>query len=149
MDIRKNLAVRNLFVQVAAEHPRVCLNGMSWNPAIRNQANPPRSRHLVVGDNLVRDLNEIFVSGQTTFLSFEGASVVIKMMEFQGEDHLDMLVIMLGFNDVSRVPVTPEGQWEPLLVCLLNELKENYSPDSWCCAHYRRTRMWARQWRTL
>ena len=148
VDIRKNLAVRNLFVQVAAEHLRACLNGMSWNPAISNQANPPRSRHLVVGDNLVRDLNEIFVSGQTTFLSFEGASVVIKMMEFQGEDHLDMLVIMLGFNDVSRVPVTPERKWEPLLVCLLNELKENYSPDSWCCAHYRRTRMWARQWRT-
>ena len=27
-DIRKNLTVRNQFVQVAAEHPRACLNGM-------------------------------------------------------------------------------------------------------------------------
>ena len=42
VDIRKNLAVRNLFVQVTADHPRACLNGMSWNPAISNQANPPR-----------------------------------------------------------------------------------------------------------
>ena len=46
----------------------------------------------------MRDVNEIFVSGQTLVLSFGGATVaqVIKMMEFQGEDHLDTLVIMLG-----------------------------------------------------
>ena len=74
-DIRKNLTVRNEFVQVAAEHPRVCLNGMGWNPAIGNQAIPPRCRHLVVRDSLVRDLNEIFINGQTTVLSFGEASV--------------------------------------------------------------------------
>ena len=140
MDVRKNLAVSNLFLQVAAEHPRACLNGMSWNPAISDQAIPPGSRHLVVGDSLVRDLNEIFVSGQTTVLSFGGASVVqvIKIMEFQSEDQFDTLVIMLGTNDVSRVPVTPEYKWEPLLVCLLNELKEYTDLDSWCCAKSRK-----------
>ena len=79
----------------------------------------------------MRDLNEIFVYGQTTALSFGAASVaqVIKMMEFQSEDYLDTLVIMLGTNDVSRAPVTPESKWEPLLVCLLNELKEKYRPN--------------------
>ena len=37
----------------------------------------------------MRDLNEFFVNGQTTVLSFGGASVAqfIKMMEFQSEDH--------------------------------------------------------------
>ena len=76
------------------------------------------------------DLNEIFVDDQTTALSFGGASVaqVIKMMEFQSKDYLDTLVIMMGTNDVSRAPVTPEGKWEPILVCLLNELKEKYRP---------------------
>ena len=130
VDIRRNLTARNQFVQVATEHPRACLNGMGWNPAISNQAIPSGSRHLVIGDSLVRDLNEIFVNGQTTVLIFGGASVaqVIKMMEFQVEDHLDTLVIMLGTNDVSRAPVNPEGKWEPLLVCLLNELKEKYRP---------------------
>ena len=70
------------------------------------------------------------MSDQTTVLSFGGASVaqVIEMMEFQGEDHLDTLVIVLGTNDVSRVPVTPEGKWKPLLVCFLNKLKEKYRP---------------------
>ena len=89
VDVRKNLTVRNIFLQVAAKHPRACLNGMSCNSAIRNQAIPPGSRHLVV-------------------LSFGGASVaqVLKMMEFQG------VVITLGTNDVSRAPVTPEGKWE-------------------------------------
>ena len=117
-------------MQVAAERPRACLNGTCWNPAISNQAIPPGSHHLVVGDSLVKDLNEIFVNGQTTVLSFGGASVaqVIKMTEFQGEDHLDTFVIMLETNDVSRAPVTPEGKWEPLLVCLLNEFKYKNRP---------------------
>ena len=130
VDIRKNLMARHQFTQVAAEHPRACLNDMSWNPATSDQVIPPGSHHLIIGDSLVRDLNEIFVYGQTTTLSFGGASVaqVIKMMEFQSEDHLDTLVIMLGTNDVSRAPVTPESKWEPLLVCLLNELKEKYRP---------------------
>ena len=130
VDIRKNLMTRHQFTQVAAEHPRACLNAMSWNPATSDQVIPPGSRHLIMGDSLVRDLNEIFVYGQTTTLSFGGASVaqVIKMMEFQSEDHLDTLVIMLGTNDVSRAAVTPESKLEPLLVCLLNELKEKYRP---------------------
>ena len=78
----------------------------------------------------MRDLNDIFVNGQTTALSFGGASVaqVIKMMELQGEDNLETLVITLGTNDVSRAPVTPEGKWEPLLVCLLIDMKEKYRP---------------------
>ena len=130
VDIRQNLMARHQFKQVAAEHPRACLNDMSWNPATSNQVIPPGNRHLIIGDSLVRDLKEIFVYGQTTALSFGGASVaqVIKMMEFQSEDYLDTLVIMLGTNDVSRAPVTPEGKWEPLLVCLLNELEEKYRP---------------------
>ena len=130
VDIRKNLMTRHQFTQVAAEHPRACLNDMSWNPATSDQVIPPGSRHLIIGDSLVRDLNEIFVYGQTSTLSFGGASVaqVIKMMEFQSEDDLDTLVIMLGTNDVSRAPVTPESKWEPLLVCLLNEIKEKYRP---------------------
>ena len=109
VDVRKNI-----FLQVAAEHPRACLNGMSRNHAISNQAIPQKKRHLVVENILVRDLNEIFVSGQTTVLSFGGASVaqVIKNMEFQGKDQLDILVIMLATNDVSGAPVTPEGRWE-------------------------------------
>ena len=52
----------------------------------------------------------------------------IKMIELQNEDQLDILMIMLGTNDISRAPVTPEGKWEPLLVCLLIELKEKYKP---------------------
>ena len=69
-------------------------------------------------DSLTTDLNEIFVSDQTTVLSFGVASVAeaIEMKEFQNEDQLDTLMIMLGTNDISRAPVTPERRWEPLLV---------------------------------
>ena len=93
VDIRKKLAVRTFFLQVAAEHPRACLNGMSWNPAISNQTIPSGSRHLILGDSLVKELNKIFVSGRTTVLSFGGASVAqaIKMMMSQNE-------VMLGIG---------------------------------------------------
>ena len=59
VDIRKNLTVRKQFVQVATEHPRASLNGMSWNPAISNQAIPSGSHHLVIGDSLVGDLIDL------------------------------------------------------------------------------------------
>ena len=45
VDIRKNLMTRHQFTQVAAEHPRACLNDMSWNPATSDQVIPPGSRH--------------------------------------------------------------------------------------------------------
>ena len=41
---------------------------------------------------------------------------------------MDTLIVMLGTNYISRAPVTPESRWEPLVVCLLNELKEKYKP---------------------
>ena len=73
VDIRKNLMTRHQFTQVAAEHPRACLNDMGWNPATSDQVIPPGGGHLIIGDSLVRDLNEIFVYGQATTLSFGGA----------------------------------------------------------------------------
>ena len=40
VDVRKNLMTRHQFTQVAAEHPRACLNDMSWNPATNDQVIP-------------------------------------------------------------------------------------------------------------
>ena len=37
-------------------------------------------------------------------------------------------MIMIGNKDIPRAPLTPETRWEPLLVCLLNEMKEKYKP---------------------
>ena len=128
VDIRKDLNTRKTFVQVAAEHPRACLNGMSSNLATIKQSVPMGRQRLIIGDSLARDLTEIFVVGQTTAISFGGASVaqVIKMMELQNDDWLDTLIMVIGTNDVSRNPVTPEPKLEPLLVCLLNEVKDKY-----------------------
>ena len=42
---------------------------------------------------------------------------------------MDTLVVILGTNYISRAPVTPESRWEPLVVCLLNELKEKHKPS--------------------
>ena len=47
VDIRKNLMTRHQFTQVPAEHPRACLNDMSWNPATNDQVIPPGSPLLI------------------------------------------------------------------------------------------------------
>ena len=87
-DIRKDLNTRRNSVQVAAEHSRACLNGVTWNPAAIHQPVPAGSQHLIIGDSLVRDLNDNLVGGQTTVISIGGASVaqVIKMMQLQNDD---------------------------------------------------------------
>ena len=122
--------IRKVFDQVAAENPRTCLNGMSWNPATIHQPVPTRSQYLIFGDSLLKDLTDIHVVGQATAISFGGATVaqVIKMIELQNVDRVDTLILMKGFNEVFRHLVTTEEKWEPLLVCLLNELKEKYRP---------------------
>ena len=53
---------------------------------------------------------------------------MIQMMEFQDEDLLDTLTIMIGTYDISRIPVKPDTRWELLFVRLFNELKEKYKP---------------------
>ena len=50
VDIRKNLMARHQFTRVAAEHPRACLNDMSWNPAMSDQVIPPGNRHFPGGE---------------------------------------------------------------------------------------------------
>ena len=130
IDIRKDLNTRRNFEQVATELPTACLNGMTWNPATIHQPVPTGSHHLIIGDSLVRDLKDILVVGHTTVVSFGGASVsqVIKMMELQNDDRVDTLTLMIGTNDVSRNPITPEAKWESLLICLLIEMNEKYRP---------------------
>ena len=95
---------------------------MTWNPA--------GSQHLIIGDNLVRDLNQISVGGQNTVISFGEASLaqVIKIMELHNDDRVDTLTVMIGTNDFSRNLITPEAKWDSSLICLLNELKKKYKP---------------------
>ena len=84
---------------------------MSWNPAVSDHAILSRNRHLIVGDSLARDLNEIFVSGHTTVVSYGEASVaqVIKMMESQNEHQVDTLIVMLGTRYPREQVGTPGG----------------------------------------
>ena len=75
---------------------------------------PTGSQHLIIGDSLVRDLEDIPVVGQTAVISFGGFSLaeVNKLMELQNDDRMYTLTLMIGTNDVSRNPVTPEAKWK-------------------------------------
>ena len=75
LDIQKDLNTRRTFVQVAAENPRACLNGIIRNPAAIHQPGPTGSQNMIIGDSLVSVLNQILLRGQTTVIFFGGASV--------------------------------------------------------------------------
>ena len=74
----------------------------------------------------MRDLNDIFASVQTAAVFFAGASMaqVIKMMEFQDEDYLYTLIILIGTNDISRTLVTSEMKRETLVGLHSERIKE-------------------------
>ena len=63
---------------------------------------------------------------QTTAYSFGGASVakVMKIMELQNDDRVEMVILQVGTNDVLRNPIIPEARWKPLMAYFLNEQKE-------------------------
>ena len=90
VDIRKNLMARHQFTQVAAEHPRACLNDMSWNPATSDQVIPPGSRHLIIGDSLVRDLNMITLTCREDAMKMIGGEspTVSRLYRIPGVDWL-------------------------------------------------------------
>ena len=76
IDIRQDLNTRRNFVQVASEHPRACLEpgnnptaGANWQPTPDH----------IIGDNVVRDLKDILVVGQTAVTSYGGA-LVLKLL---------------------------------------------------------------------
>ena len=59
----------------------------------------------------MRDLNEIFVSSQTTVIDLGGGGASWLRLSREWSSRAKTLVIMLGTNDVSRAPLTTEGKW--------------------------------------
>ena len=117
VDISKDLNTRRTFVQVAAENPRAFLNGMSWNPATVQQPVPTRSQHLIIGDDLIKDLTEILVVGQTTACSFYGASngmvtrcnTMIRNLIAKSPNELRLIDIESALRMVDHNALTRDG----------------------------------------
>ena len=129
-DVQKNNQVRNNFTGVPDADPRACFNRSTWIPAINMQKTPLGKSHSILGDSLVRVLQNMRTSWITTVMAFGGATIVqlFRMVELMNPGRIPMTMILIGKNNVSRGLDEEEAQWESMMVCLLTTLWQKF----WC-----------------
>ena len=68
-DMQKNNQVKNNFTGNPDAEPRACFNRSTWSPAINIQQPPLGTSHLILGDSLVRVLQNLRASWITTVMA--------------------------------------------------------------------------------
>ena len=104
IDVQKNKQVTNSFTGVPDPEPRACFNQSTWSPAVNLQQPPFRTSHLILGDSLVRILQNLRTSWITTVVTFGGATIVqlFRMVELMNPGRISNIMILIGTNNVSR-----------------------------------------------
>ena len=68
-DVHKNNQVNNMFTGVPEADPRACFNRSTWSPAINKQQPPLGTSHFILGDSLVRVLQDLRTSWSPAVLN--------------------------------------------------------------------------------
>ena len=74
-DIQKNNQAKNHFTGVPEADMRACFNRSTWGPAVNKQQSRLGASSLILGDSLVRVLQNLRNSWITTVMSFGGATI--------------------------------------------------------------------------
>ena len=74
---------------------------------------------MIIGDSLVRILQNLRTSWIATVMAFGGATVaqLYRMVELMNPERIPDIMIMIGTNNVSRSSDEEEAQWESMMVC--------------------------------
>ena len=123
-DVQKNNQGKNNFTGVPDADLRACFNRSTWSPTINMQQPPLGTSHLILGDSLVRVLQNLRKSWITTVMVFGGATIVqlFRMVELMNPGRIPNMMIRIGPNNVSRGSDEEEAQWESMMVCLFTTL---------------------------
>ena len=83
IDVQKNNQLKYNFTGVPDTDPRACFNRVTSNPAVNLQQLPLGISHLVLGDSLLRVLQNPRTSWITTVMAFGGATIaqLLRMVE--------------------------------------------------------------------
>ena len=102
IDVQKNNQVKNNFPGVP--DPRACFNRSTWSPAINMQQPPLVTAHLILGDSLVRVLQNLRTSWITTVMAFGGATIaqLYRMVQLMNPRRISNIMVVVGTNNVSR-----------------------------------------------
>ena len=128
LDVQKNNQLKNNFTGVPDADPRACFNRSTWSAATNMQQPPLWTSHLILGDSLVRVLQNLRTSWITAVMSFGGPTIaqVYRMVELTIPGNESNIMILIGAKNVSRGSDEEEAQWESMMVCLFTTLWQKY-----------------------
>ena len=128
IDVQKNNQLKYSFTGVPDTDPRACFNRSTWSPAVNLQQPPLGISHLILGDSLVRVLQNLETSWITTVMAFGGAKIaqLFRMGELMNSGRIPNPMILVGTNNVSRSSDEEEAQWESMMVCLFTTLWDHF-----------------------
>ena len=103
-DIEKNSQIKSNFTGVPDKDMRACFDRSTWSQAMNMQQPPLGTSHLILGDSLVRVLQNLRISWITTVKAFGGATVAqfYRMVELINPGRIPDIIILIGTNNVSR-----------------------------------------------
>ena len=121
-DVQKINQVKNNFTGVSDADPRACFNRSTWSPAINMQQPPLGTSHLILGDSLVRVLQNLRTSWITTVMGVQRQTEMNPItIVFAGiNDHLHSR----GFLNRLREPSTAEDAVWPAIKDILESMGE-------------------------
>ena len=124
IDVRKNNQLKYRFTGVPDMDPRAGFNRSTWSPAVNMQQPPLGTSHLILGDSLVRVLQNLRTSWITTVMAFGSATIaqLFRMVELMNPGRIPNVMILEGTNNISRSSDEEEAQGESMMVCLFTTL---------------------------
>ena len=124
IEVQKNNQLKYSFTGVPGTDSRACFNRSTWSPAVSLQQPPLGTSHLILGDSLVRVLQNLRTSWITTVMALGGATIaqLFRMVELMNPGRIRNIMILIGTNNVSRGSDEEEAQWESMMMCLFTTL---------------------------
>ena len=124
IDVQKNNQLKYSFTGVPDTDLRACFNRSTWRPAVNLQQPPLGKSHLILGDSLVRVLQNLRTSCITTVMSFGGATIaqLFWMVGLMNPGRIPNIMILIGTNNVSGGSEEEAALWESMMVCLFTTL---------------------------
>ena len=112
VDVQKNNPLKYSFLGIPDTDSRACFNQSTWNPAVNLQQPPLGTSHLILGDNLVRVLQNLRTYWITTVMAFGGTMIaqLFRMVELMNSGRIPNIMILIGTNNVSRGSDEEEAQ---------------------------------------
>ena len=105
-----NSQIKNNFRGVPETDMRACFNRSTWTPAVNMQQPPFGTSRLILGDSLVRRL-------QNTVMAFGGTTVakLYRKVELMNSGRIVDVMILKGTNNVSRRSHNGKQFWRACL----------------------------------